>query len=101
MDGQPERAMRAGVLVCFRLEGAMDLLWKARMSHLPKVDDTCVTIAGEVETQYKVESVRIEFLHRNAADVVGYVEGMPQYGEFVPTIGTVQGPCVIVSAIIV
>jgi len=99
MLGQPERALRAGVVVCFRLEGTNDLLWTARMSALPATDDTCVRIADGVETEYKVEQVRFEFLHRNAADVIGYVDGVPQYGDFVPSTTTYIGPVVMVSAI--
>lgn len=99
MLGQPERAMRAGVLVCFRLEITMELLWKARMSLLPREDDILTTIADEVETSYKVEQVKFEFLHRNAADPTGYVEGVPQYGEFEPSVLTSTGPVIVVSVV--
>ena len=99
MLGQPERAMRAGVLVCFRLEVTMELLWKARMSILPREDDIVTTIANEVETSYKVEQVKFEFLHSNVAEPTGYDEGVPQYGEFTPSVLTSTGPVIIVSLV--
>jgi hypothetical protein len=99
MQGQPERAMRAGVLVCFRMETTMELLWKARMSLLPREDDIVTRIVGDVETVYKVEEVRFEFFHRNVAEVVGYVDGVAQYGEYVPATIASTGPVVIVSAV--
>ncbi len=99
MLGQPERAMRAGVLVCFRLEGTLDLLWKARMSLLPRENDICVRVADEVETSYKVEEIRFEFLHSNAAEPTEYIGGVPQYGEFEPSVLTSTGPIVVVSLV--
>lgn len=99
MQGQPERAMRAGVLVCFRMGTTMDLLWKARMSLLPREDDIVTRIVDGVETAYKVEEVRFEFLHRNVAEFIGYVDGVPQYGEYVPAVIASTGPIVIVSAV--
>ena len=99
MDGQPGRALRAGVMVCFRDEDTNDLLWKARLSVLPSIGSTCVTIADEVETDYKVEEVRFEFLHRNVAEVIGHDADGPQYGDFVPSMLTHTGPVIIVSAI--
>ena len=89
------------ITVCFRLEGTMELLWKCKLNMMPQPNDTCVQVANDLETEYKVESVRWEFVHDSVTQPTGYVEGVPQYGEFVPTIGTVQAPCVIVSAIIV
>ncbi len=100
MLGQPERAQRAGVMVCFYLETTMELLWKARMSILPRENDNCVRIVDEVETTYKVEKVKFEFLHHNAAEIIGYVEGVPQYGEFVPSLSAFIGPVIIVSEVV-
>lgn len=97
MDGQPERAMRAGVVVSFLLEGTSELLWKARMTVLPTEDDVCVRIVNEVETSYKVEAVRFEFLHPDVAEVIGYVDGVPQYGEYVASSLAEVGPVVVVS----
>ena len=99
MLGQPERAMRAGVLVCFRMETTEELLWKARMSLLPREDDILTRILDEVETVYKVERVKFEFLHRNVADPTEYIEGIPQYGEFTPSVLTSTGPVIIVSLV--
>ena len=97
MDGQPRRALRAGVLVCFRDEDTNDLLWKARLNVLPPINATCVTIKNGVETEYKVEAIQFEFLHRDIAEIIGYVDGVPQYGSFVPSVMTYTGPVVIVS----
>lgn len=100
MQGQPERAMRAGVMVTFRLEGALELLWKARMSSVPQDNNVCVQISNGVETSYKVERVMFEFLHSDVAEVIGYDEnGMPQHGEFVASPITSTGPVVVVSAV--
>ena len=97
MDGLPGRALRAGVLVCFRAEDGNELLWTARMTHLPKEGDICTTIANEVEVDYLCESVRFEFLHENTSGPTGYVEGVPQYDEFTPSSLTHTGPIVTVS----
>jgi len=99
MQGEPGRALRAGVLVCFRLKGTMELLWKARMSIVPRDDDRCVVIADEEETRYKVERVRWDFLRGSAAEIIGYDEGVPIYGDYVPTAMTQTGPVVIVSEV--
>ena len=99
MEGQPGRALRAGVVVCFRAEVGGALLWKARMNSIPRIDDTCVRIADEVETEYKVEAVRFEFLHENASEPTGYIEGVAYYDEFTPSALTHTGPIVIVSEV--
>ncbi|KKM07418.1 hypothetical protein LCGC14_1734080, partial [marine sediment metagenome] len=75
-------------------------LWKARMGVLPREDDILTTVADEVETAYKVEEVRFEFLHSNVADPTGYIEGVPQYGLFEPSVFTFTGPVVIVSEVL-
>jgi len=97
MDGKPGRALRAGVMVCFRDEDTNDLLWQARLGVLPPIDSTCIAIADGVETEYKVEEIRFEFLHRDVAEIIGYVDGVPQFGDFVPSVMTHTGPVVIVS----
>ena len=99
MEGRPERAMRAGVVVCFRAEIGGALLWKARMSSIPRVDDICVRFADEVETEYKVETVRFEFLHENASEPTGYIDGVPYYDEFTASALTYTGPIVTVSPV--
>ena len=99
MLGQPERALRAGVLVCFVMETTMELLWKARMSVLPREDDILTRIANEVETPYKVEKVQWEFLHHNIAEPTGYIGGVPQHGGFEPSVLTSTGPVIIVSLV--
>jgi hypothetical protein len=100
MDGQPERALRAGVTVCFRDEDTNALLWKARMGVLPLVGDVVTQIVDGVETEYRVESVKFEFLHRNVAGRTGaFVDGVPQYGAFTPSVFTHAGPIVIVSPV--
>ncbi len=101
MQGQPERALRAGVLTCYRLEDTMELLWKARMGVMPKEGDVCVQSVDGVETSYRVEEVRFEFLHRNVAEVIGYVDGVAQYGEYEPASLASVGPVVIVSPVVV
>ena len=51
-----------GVYVCFRLEGTMELLWKSPMLILPRPNDLVGhRVNGEIETWYKVESVKWEF----------------------------------------
>ena len=60
----------------------------------------CIRIANGVETEYEVRRIRrFEFLHRNAAEVIGYVDGVPQYGDFVPSEMADVGPVVFVSAV--
>lgn len=97
MDGRPGRALRAGMLVCFLAEDDDELLWTARMTELPKNGETCTDIVGEVETPYKVESKRWEFLHEDVGSPIGYIDGVPQYGDFVPSLLTHVGAIVIVS----
>jgi len=99
MDGKPGRALRAGVMVCFRDEDTNDLLWQARLGVLPPIGSTCITIANEVETEYKVEDIRFEFLHKNTSDPTGYIEGVAQYDDFTPSMLTHTGPVVIVSEV--
>ena len=77
----------------------MELLWKARMSVLPEEDWVCTHIVNEVETLYKVESIGLDFLHPNVAEVIGYEGGVPQYGEYVASSIADVGPVVIVSLV--
>ncbi len=87
------------VLTHFRLEGTLDLLWTARMSVLPQDGAVCTRIVDDVETAYKVERVGFEFRHANDAEITGYVEGVPQYGPFVPSAITSTRSTVIVSVV--
>lgn len=66
---------------------------------MPQPDDICVQFVNGVETEYKVEGVRWEFVHDSLTTPMGYVDGEPQYGEFVPTVGTNLAPCVMVSLV--
>jgi len=87
------------ITVCFRLEGTMELLWKCKLSMMPQEDDICVQIVNGVETEYKVLGVRWEFVHDSLTQPMGYVNGVPQYGEFVPTVGTAAAPYIIVEEV--
>ncbi len=98
--GVPEAATRCGrITVCFRLDDTKELLWKCKVSMMPQPDDICVQIVNGVETEYKVEEVRWEFVHDSLTTPTSYVDGEPQYGEFIPTVGTTSAPCVMVSAV--
>jgi len=100
MDGQPEWALRAGVAVCFRDEDTNALLWKARMNVLPLEGDVVIQIVDGVETEYKVEGVKFEFLHQNVAGPTGvYVDGVLQFETFTPSEFAYVGPVVTVSAV--
>jgi len=70
------------------------------MSHLPLVGDICVRIADEVETEYKVEAVRFEFLHENSSEPTGYIEGVPYYDDVAASSFTHAGPIVFVSPVL-
>lgn len=51
-----------GVMVEFREEGTNDLLWKAIMQHLPRMDEsTFYGNVGGALTEYKVEGVSYTF----------------------------------------
>ena len=75
----------------------MELLGKARLSVWPAIDSGYVNITNGVETSYKVEKVKLECLHRNVAEFTGYVDGVPQYGEYVADDLADVGLVVIVS----
>ena len=59
-----------GVYVCFRLEGTMELLWRAPMKIIPGIDHQVGALidGSDVETWYKVEGYRWEFEEETAAD---------------------------------
>ena len=79
----------------------MELLWKARMGVMPREGNVCVRIVNDVSTSYKVEAVHFDFLHRDVAEVIGYVDGVAQYGEYEPASLASVGPVVIVSPVVV
>ncbi len=100
MNGEPGRALRAGVVVLFRLEDTMELLWKSRLTILPPVGESCFRIMDSVETEYKVERVPFDFIHENDAEVIGHdSQGVPQYGEFIPSVVAIAAPFVVVSVV--
>ena len=79
----------------------MELLWKARMGVMPREGNVCEHIVNDVSTSYKVEKVSFDFLHLNVAEVIGYADGVPQYGEYKPAPLASVGPVVIVSPVVV
>lgn len=88
------------MIVCFRLEDTGELLWKSRLTILPPVGASCFRIMDTVETEFKVERVPFDFVHENDAEVIGHDEqGVPQYGEFVPSIRATAAPVVVVSEV--
>ena len=100
MNGEPGRALRSGVVVCFRLEDTGELLWKSRLTMMPPVGESCFRIMDTVETEYKVERVPFDFIHENDAEVIGHdAQGVPQYGEFVPSIMATPAPVIFVSVV--
>ena len=99
MQGQPGRALRAGVMVCFRLEGSMELVSKSRLTMMPQPNHSVFVIVDGAEVEYKVESVRWDLLHANVAEPTGYVLGVPQFDEYVRADIADAGPVVVVSAV--
>lgn len=93
MLGEISRVGRLGAMVCFRLEGSMELLWKAPLEFLPQPNwHVGLLVDGEVETWYKVEQVKCEF--QVEIGEVGGDPPQPWEAEYAAV-----GPCIIVSEV--
>ena len=96
MLGELNRVGRLGDVVSFRLEGTLELLWKAPMSAPPRVDELVGLLENnEVGTWYKVEEVKYEFLYGTSLAGGGEVPEVPVTSEYAR-----NAPTVIVSLVL-
>ena len=83
MLGEFNKVGRSGDVVSFCLEGTLELLCKAPMLAPPPVDSLVgVLVDGDVETWYKVEEIRYEFLYETSMAGGGEEPEVPVTSEY-------------------
>jgi hypothetical protein len=83
MYGELGRVGVLGNIVTFRMEGTEELLWKAPMQFVPRMDELVGLLENsEVATWYKVEAVKYELRYEELDAGGGEIPEVPELAPY-------------------